>query len=106
MAQYGCPMTEPLHLVESVADIQNTFVLGGEFFQNQKQLIGFLRRQHRCRFIHNDEIRFLQQAADNFDPLSFADGQIGNCRGRVERKTIIGRHRFDALPQVFGLLFW
>ena len=71
-----------------MADIEDRLAFGFQALQRFKQLVGFLRRQHRSRLIQNDEIRLLKKAAHNFDTLAFANRQITNMGLRINRKSV------------------
>ena len=88
VAQNGGAVADALHLFQPVADIENRAALGLQLVQRFEQPVGFLRRQHRGRLVENDQLRILQQCADDLDTLAFADGQVGHMRMRIERQAI------------------
>ena len=49
-------------------------------FERLEQLVGLLRRQHRRRLVEDDELRRLQEAADDLDALALADRQVADQR--------------------------
>ena len=76
------------HLGEPVRDVEDGDALGGEPSQRHEQQVRLLRRQHGGRLVHDDELRLLQQAADDFHPLPLADGEVGDAGGRIERQAV------------------
>ncbi len=98
-AQHCRLRTQHADLVELVRDIEDRAPLGGEPAQGCKQRVGFLRRQHRGRLVHDDQTRILQQATYDLDPLALADRQRTDQTPRLEVEAIGARHRDDARPQ-------
>ena len=94
------------HLREPVRDVEDRDALGGEPSQRHEQQIRLLRRQHGGRLVHDDELRLLQQAADDLHPLPLADGEVGDAGSRIERQAIFARNLPDRLrkltPSVAG----
>ena len=83
------------HLLQPVADVEHRAALAGEALQRHEQVVGLLRRQHRGRLVHDDELRLLQQAADDLDPLALADREVGDDGVRVERQAVFRRDVVD-----------
>ena len=73
-AQDGGGVAEPLHLFQLVANVEDRAALGLEAIEHDEELVGFLWRQHRGRFIENQEFWILHQHAHDLDALAFADG--------------------------------
>ncbi len=84
-----------------MTDVQDRAALVCKALQRQEKLVSFLWGQNRCRFIHDDEAGFLQQAAHDLDPLADADREICNNVLRIEWQTVLTRNRLDAVRQVF-----
>jgi hypothetical protein len=59
-------------LVELVADEQHADALGRQPAQGREQRFGRLRRQHRGRFVEDQQFRLRQQRAQDLDPLPLA----------------------------------
>ena len=74
-AQNRRGVAERPDLVELVADVEDRAALGGEPAQRREQLLGLLRREHRGRLVHDQQLRRLQQAAHDLDALPLADRQ-------------------------------
>ena len=89
VAQDGGVMADRPHLLEPVADVEDRAAFRGEALQRDEQVVGLLRRQHRGRLVHDDELRLLQQAADDLDPLPLADREVGDHRVGVERQAVV-----------------
>jgi hypothetical protein len=71
-AQHGGRVAELLDLIQLVADVEDRAAFGRELAQRFEQLAHRLRRQHRRRLVHDEELRRLQQAADDFHALPLA----------------------------------
>ena len=67
-----------LHLFEPVPDVEDGAPSRAQPLQRDEQVVGLLRRQHRGRLVHDDELRLLQQAAHDLDALALADRQVGD----------------------------
>ena len=61
--------------MQLVADVQNAAALAGELAQHHKQLVHCLGREHRGRFIQNQNRRIGQKGADDFHTLHFAHAE-------------------------------
>ena len=75
-------------LLELVADVEDRAALGRELAQRREQPLDLLRRQHRGRLVHDQQLRVLQQAADDLDPLPLADRERVHVARRVERQAV------------------
>ena len=84
-AQHRRRVAELLDLVELVADVEDAAALRGELAQRLEELAHRLRRQHRRRLVHDQELRVLQQAADDLDALALADRQRVHEPARIDR---------------------
>jgi hypothetical protein len=91
VSQHRRAVADALHFLETMADIKDGTPLRSQFLQRLEKAVRFLRRQHRSRFVENDELRVLQESPDDFDPLPFADGEIGDMCLRIERQAIDAR---------------
>ena len=69
-------------LVQLVADVEDRAALGRQPAQRLEQLLDLLRRQHRGRLVHDQQLRVLQQAAHDLDALALADRQRVHARAR------------------------
>ena len=103
LAQHRGRLTQRAHLVQFVRNIENRRSLGRQFAQRQEKLVGFLRGQHAGRFIENQQLRVLQQAAHDLDPLTLADGKRMHHAIRVERQAVGGRHLDHPAAQCLGI---
>ena len=74
-AQDGGAVTQLTHFVEFVADVENAAALFGELAQRLKQLAHSLRREHRGWLIHDQKLGVLQQATNDFHPLTLTHRQ-------------------------------
>jgi len=74
-AQYRAVMAQGADFIELVADVDNAATFAGQFAKRHKQPFHRLRRQHRSRFIENQELRPGQQGTHDLDPLALAHGE-------------------------------
>ena len=81
MTQDRHVVAEPLHLLEAMADVDHRTAFAGEARQGDEKLVCLLRGEHRCGLVHNQELRLLQQAAHDLDPLALAHGKVGHHGG-------------------------
>ena len=104
-AQHRSVGAELLDLVELVAYIENAAALRGKLAQGFEQLAHGLWRQDRGRFVHDEELRIDEQAADDLDALALADRQRMDEPARIDRQPVTFRHLRDALRELaqFGL---
>gem|GEM_PF-4174712 len=75
LAQHRGTVTERPDLVELVADIEDRATLARQLGERFKQPFNLLRGQHRGRLVHDQELRILDQTADDLDPLALPDRQ-------------------------------
>ena len=87
-------------LFQLVGNIQDRHPFFGQPAQRLEQFVHFLRRQHRCRFVHDQQARILQQAAHDLDTLAFANRQGVNVTVGVERQAVLLRYLADTGGQV------
>src|SRR5262245_45853532 len=78
-------MADGANLLKTMADIEDRNALAREPLQRDEQVVRLLWGQHRGRFVHDDELGFLQQAAHDLDALPLANRKVGNDALRVER---------------------
>ena len=108
-------IAQGLNLGQFVRDIEDRTPLGLERPQGLEQRIHLLRRQDRCRLVHDQQPWVLQKAANDLDPLPLACGEIRNGAVRVDGHPVMfgdlrdapgqnpGRGRvFHAKGDVFG----
>ena len=93
-------VAERANLLELVADVEDRAAFGGEPAQGREQRLRLLRRQHRGRLVHDQQLRLLQQAAHDLDALALADREIVHGAIGVERQAVFARRLDDALAQV------
>ncbi len=91
VSQHRRAVADALHFLETMTDIKDGTPLRSQFLQRLEKAVRFLGRQHRSRFVEDDELRVLQESPDDFDPLPFADREIGDMRLRIERQAIDAR---------------
>ena len=89
-------MAKRADFFQLVRDIQDRGSLACQPVERLEQDFHLLRGQHRGWLVHDQQFGFLQQAADDLDPLAFADRQVADDRIRVKRQLICGRNIADA----------
>ena len=63
-------------LLEFVGNVEHRPPLAFQLAQSGKERVGLLRGQDRCRLVHDQEPRVLEQAADNFHPLALSGREL------------------------------
>ena len=99
VAQDGGVVAELLHLLEPVRDVEHRAAFAGEAAQGYEELIRLLRGEDRGRFVHDQQARLLDQAANDLDALALAHREIRDQRGRRERQSVLRRHPRDAFAE-------
>ena len=99
VAQDGGVVTELLHLLEPVRDVEHRAAVAGEPAQRHEELVRLLRGEHRGRLVHDQQPRLLQQATHDLDALALAHREIRDQRGRLQRQPELRRHPRDALAE-------
>ena len=87
-AQDRCGVAQPFHFLQLVADIEDGAAFRLQPIQHDKQLIGFLRRQHRGRLVEDQEFRILHQRPHDLDALALAHRQLPHLALGIERKPV------------------
>ena len=64
-----------------------------------KSLLDRLRREHRRRFVHDQQTRVLQQAAHDLHALALAHRQTVHVALRIDIEPVIRRYLADALAE-------
>ncbi len=82
------PRAERRDLLELVADVEDRAAFACEAAQGDEELLDLLRRQHRCRLVHDEELRILQKAAHDLDALPLADREVVHGAIRIDRQSI------------------
>ena len=86
--------------VELVGDVEDRAAARGEAPQRLEELGDLLRRQHRGRLVHDQELRVQQQRTDDLDPLPLADRERRDRAVGIERQPVLRQHRADALLEL------
>ena len=81
--------------LQFMADIKDGAAFFGEAAQSFKQGLRLLRRQHRGRLVHDDQLGSLQQAAQDFDALALRHGEIEHEARGVDRQAVAFRDLLD-----------
>ena len=92
-------MAEPLHFRQPMRDVQHRAAVVREPAQRDEELLGFLRGEHRGRLVHDQQARFLEEAAHDLDALALPDGQVRDQGGRLQRQAVLRRDLCDARAQ-------
>ena len=92
-------MAEALHLLQAVRNIDDRAALSRQPCERDEELVRLLRCEHRSRLVHDEQLRLLQQAAHDLDPLALTHRKVGHHREWLKRQAIIARHAGDALRQ-------
>ncbi len=74
-----------MHLVQLVADEDQTVAVLGHLAQRLEEFVDFLRRQHGGRLVQDEQGRAAVERLDDLDALSFAHGQRPDRGFRVRR---------------------
>ena len=74
-AQHGAGVAQRADLVQLVADVQNAAALRRELLEHHKEFFHRLGREHRGRFVQDEQLRVGEQRADDFHPLHLAHAQ-------------------------------
>ena len=88
-----------LDLVELVADVKDAAALRSELPQGLKKLPDCLRREHRSRLVHDEELRIYEQAPDDLHTLALAHRKRMHEASRIHGKPITLRDLGDALGE-------
>ena len=94
-----------------MADEKNAFPFRGQVFHDLHQLIDFLRSQHGCRFVKNQNVIITVQHLQDFDPLLHSDRNIFDFRIKIYLEPIFFTQGFHLLAgclsgqeSAFGIL--
>ena len=116
-AQYGDAVGHAQHFVELVADEDDRQAGSDHLAQGVEQRLAFLRRQHRRRFVEDQDARAglaakCKQRFEDLDPLALADTQVADqgvgvdlqaeALRRVEQLRASRRAARKRLPQTLG----
>src|SRR3954470_20434629 len=72
IAQHGRGPAQAAHLLELVRDVEDRAALAGKPLEGLEEPLGLLGGQYRGRLVEDDELRILQEAADDLDALALA----------------------------------
>ena len=99
LAQDGGRVAKRPYFVELVGDVENARPLCRELAQHPEQLPYRERCQHRGGFVHDQELRLLEQVAHHLDPLPLADGKgVHRPRG-IDGDAVVARHLQGTGPE-------
>ncbi len=96
VAHHGGLVTQRAQLLELVTDVQHAAALAREALQRLEQAAHRLGREHRCRLIHDEQFRLLQQTAHDLDTLALAHRHRVHQTPRIERQPVALGHGVDA----------
>ena len=113
--QHRTSRTQFANFVQLVTDVKQATTLANQFFQNNKQLVNCLWREHRSGFIQNEQLRLCEQSSNDFDALHLAHTQGVHwprginvkavlCRLGIDSRCHLGQGQrcFQAQPHIFG----
>ena len=86
-----------------MTDNDDRMPLTGHIFQQNDQILRFLRGQHRRRFIQDQQIGPTVQSFDDFHALLFTNTQLPDIRSRVHRHAIRRADFHDFLGNRFQI---
>ena len=95
----GGVVADALHLFQPVRDIEHGAALAGQPLEGDEEMVGLLRGEHRGRLVHDEQLRLLQQAADDLDALALAHRQVGDDGVRLQRQAVVARHLLDGVGE-------
>ena len=78
MAHDGGVVAQGAYFIELVRDVENAFAFACQLTQHAEQCLRLLRRQHRGRFIEDDQRGFLQQHTQDFHALAHTDIKVAD----------------------------
>ncbi len=87
-AQHCGAVAQRSHFPELVADKQDAAALARQAAQGHEQFFGFNGREHRGRFVENQQANVLHQAANDLDPLPLANRQAVDQPLRLQRHAV------------------
>ncbi len=88
-AQDGRAVAQRADLLELVADVEDRRPLGAELAQGREQNLHLLRGQDAGRFVHDQQLRLLQEAPHDLDPLPLTGGEVADRPPGIERQPVL-----------------
>ena len=88
VTQHGRAVADALHFFQPMADVEHGPPLCLQLEQRLEQPVRLLGCEDRGGFIQDDELRVLQEGADDLDALAFADGKVRDMRIGIERQAV------------------
>ena len=95
-AQHRGGFAERADFLQFVADIEDGAALGRQAPQRFEQRADLVRGEHGGGFVHHQQARFGEQAADDFDALAFADRERVHLPRGIERQPVGLADHLDA----------
>src|SRR5579859_2607260 len=92
------------YFAQFMGDKNNGLALLYQPTQHPEQLVGFLRRQHARRLIHNQNIGRTIEYFQNLDALLQPDGDFLNLRIRVDGETVLLAQVLDHFARLAGII--
>ena len=97
-SQDADPIGGPHHLVELVGDEYDGKPLPRHLAERREEIIGLLRRQHRTRFVEDQDLRAIVERLQDLHPLLLAHRKVGDARPGVHREAEPCRKSFQPIP--------
>ncbi len=83
------------YFLELVCNEKDSLALFDEPAHDLHEFMDFLRREHRCRFVENEDFCIAEKHFENFNALLHADRYILDFCARIDCKSIQFRNFFD-----------
>ncbi len=101
LAHDGDPVGDLHNLVQLVADEDDGFTFLDHFFQDLKEGVHFLGRQHRGGLVQDENLCAFEKGFDDLDPLLFPHGELPDLQGWIDPEVIF----IGDFSYLFGGLF-
>jgi hypothetical protein len=97
-AHHGHRIAQRHDLLELVRDQQDGRAAVAQAAQGVEQRLGLGRRQHRGRFVQDQDVRAAVQRLQNLQPLALAHRQVGHRGVQLDLQAGVMHQRFELRP--------
>ncbi len=94
-AQDGGAFAQALHVIQPMRDVEQGTPFGLQLVEDREERLRFSRCQHRGRFVEDQQLGILEQAAGDLDPLPLACRERPHGARRFELEAVALRQARD-----------
>ena len=98
VAEHRDPVGDRKHLAQLVGDEHDRFALIDQAANHTEELVDLAWREHRCRFVEDQDVGLPEQRLHELDSLLLADGEVPDFGVGIDDQPVLLLERSDTAP--------